>query len=573
MGSEWSMPPLMPEQGSGAYPTPATVDVPALPSSDTQIHQRLSRPMSVTSALRAHQRAESAQQAISELSVLTEQLLELPERLARTNLARQYATQLHEAMEAFAELARLAWDGLATEKLDEIATTPAYRQRAVAATRRVSRLQQEAAATRPVTDEGLALDLRAPKRVGPLWNRRVRLYTNALSLWRVGLGVSRGVAPHLPTLGMALEELRAAVGLAGMSSFTLVMQRAITLPGIVLGGVIAAFYVSAAACAITLRLLPYANVLTVVALVLMLLWSYSFWLSSVSTLSLWKIMGVVRWRLSEMERDAGLGLLNGWRWFATIVVFLASLGSIAGAGWLLRDEIAPQSALRQVRDLTDVLHLLGSPPVLPTLIVLTTVLLLVPIVVALPATLTYQGLLTRDMAANAGYLPVTRRATLFPALHTLSFHLLLVLALAAGPLVVGGIPWQPFVATAQMRISPFAFVVAAVIIAAYLFLIEVPFRLGSMRWRRSKLAGIATQKRELGTKLNHLGPEPMVVDDVSTMQYDVARLQYLRLQEDDVRRESAAPYGAPEEFAALVIALLTGILAENALFWGSQLLK
>ncbi len=574
MGSEWSMPPLMPEQGSGVHPTPppppAETRIP-LAQSGPAAQARLSRPTTITSALRMRQRSETVQQTISELSVLTEQLMELPDRLARARLAQHRSQQLQEAMEAFADLAWLAWDGLATEKLDEVATTPAYRQRAVAATRRISRLQQEAATSRPVSTEGVTIETPA-QRGGPLWNQRVRLYSDALELWRSGLGVSSGTQPHIGTLGMAMEDLRAAVGLAGMSGFNLVLFRIVSWLGIILGGLAAVAYIAAAASAITLRLSPDLSLLTVVALFLMLLWSYSYWITTASALSLWKIAGAVRWRLHEREHDAVMGILTGWRWFASVVIVLAQLGALAGAVLLLRDQVQPQGALLRLRSLDDVLHYFAGNPQLAVLVVLAGVLIAAPLVIALPFTVTYQVMLLRDMAKHSGFTPGARRVALFPALHTLSFHLLPALAATIAPIVAFGAPWSPFVSSHYFTLSPLALVVAGVVVVLYLACVDLPFRIGSARWRRTRLTSVLSQKHDLSVRLEQLGPEPAAADDVPTMQYDVARLQYLRLQEDDIRREHVTAYPVRDNLIALVIALATGVIAENALMWGMRLL-
>jgi hypothetical protein len=574
MGSEWSMPPMMPEQGSGVHPSPPPLTEARIPAVQNvpPAQSRLSRPTTITSALRVRQRSETVQQTISELSVLTEQLMELPERLARARLAHQRSQQLQEAMEAFADLAWLAWDGLATEKLDEVATTPAYRQRAVAATRRISRLQQEAATSRPVSPEGVTIETPS-QRVGPLWNQRVRLYTDALELWRAGLGVSNGTQPQIGTLGLAMEDLRAAVGLAGVSGFNLVLFRIISWLGIILGGLAVVAYIAAAASAITLRLSPVLWLLTVVALFLMLQWSYGFWITSASALSLWKITGVVRWRLHEHEHDAIMGILTGWRWFTSVVITLAQLGALAVAAFLLRDQVQqPQGALLHLSSLNDVLLYLASGKQLAVLVALAGVLIAAPVVVALPFTLTYQVMLLRDMARHSGFMPGARRVALFPSLHTLSFHLLLALVAAGAPIVAFGAPWSPFISSYYFTLSPLALIIAGVIVVLYLACVDLPFRIGSARWRRTRLTSVLTQKHELSVRLEQLGPEPTVADDVPTMQYDVARLQYLRLQEDDIRREHVTAYSVRENLIALVIALATGVIAENALMWGTRLM-
>lgn len=115
MESDW---PLLSPTPSGGIPAPPPPDQAALVG-----RQRLSAPLSLsnplmtTSQLRERQRSDAMQQAVSELSVLTEQLLELPARLKEASLAILRNHQYVEAVEAFADLAEAAWQGMATETI------------------------------------------------------------------------------------------------------------------------------------------------------------------------------------------------------------------------------------------------------------------------------------------------------------------------------------------------------------------------------------------------------------------------------------------------------------------------
>lgn len=571
MGSDWPMYPLMPESGSGAQPM--------LPESMMGTSQvtagRLSQPTTMTASLRAQKRAEAAQSAITELSVLTEQLLELPERLAQVNLVSLRARQLQEAMEAYADLARLAWDGMASGHLQATAATPLYRQRAVAVTRRVSRLQQEAATSRPIGPEALVMLAPAQRRArtGPLWKMRVRLYTDALLQWRAGLGVSTNTPPSVVALGVALEDLRAAVGLAGMGSGNLALMRFVSLLGLILGGVFATGYVSAAASALTLHLLPSATRMTVVALFLLLAWSYSLWISAVSNLSLGKLMGAARWRLHEAGNESALGILNGWRWFTAGLTLILGLGAIGGAGWLLRAEVQPDGALRTIRDLPMGLAVLTTAPVLPVVVALTGVLLLMPFIIALPSTVTYGIMLSRDLARDPNRVPMARRVLVRPALHIATLHLLFLLTGVLGLLLALHTTLTAFFISSAFSFSTLSLIVVGIIVAVYLFGIELPLRRGNARWKNARLGELATQKQEVANRLALLDPDPALAQDVPAVQYDVARLQFLKFQEDDIRRTKTGGARAGTQIVALLIVLATGLLAENVLSWGTRLLN
>jgi hypothetical protein len=534
----------------------------------------VSTPLSPTGALRARRQAEAAQQALSELSVLTEQLIELPERLRQAGLARQKGQQLQEAMEAFTELAALAWSGIAEGRLNDVAATPLYRQRAVAATRRVSRLQQETTTSRPVNpaewDRAVQIELaRARKRVGPLWRLRTQRYLEVLGIWRAALQTERAGTANGMVLGNALEDLRAAVGFAGMQTAQIIFFRVVVFIALVFGGLVAATAIGVAASTLTLGLWNTAATLTTVAVGLTLLWSYLLGLFLLGRISLRFVLGAVRWRLIESESHTSQGLLSGWNWVAALVAMLASIGTLGYAGWLLHFAFLPGGALHTVNSLTDALqHIVGTPLHIVTSAVGVTLAL--PLLVALPSLLIYQGMLGRELAQSGARAAQARQLTLNVAMPLLVFHTLLVLTVAVA--VARSIPGltQPLFTLHGVQLSWIAPIVAVVIIGLYLFVIVRPYRVGMRRWRAARLGALQGQMRDLTTKLDQLGAAPTMPEEASAVQYDVARLQYLRLQAQEVTQTRRAPFGAAEQFGAFLLVLITALLVDNGLAWAAR---
>ena len=533
-----------------------------------------SNPLSPTGALRARRQTEAGQQATSELGVLTEQLLELPGRLRQAGLAQQKGRQLQEAMEAFTELAALAWSGLAEGQLNEIAALPIYRQRAVAATRRVSRLQQDTATSRPIT-EG-TWDLPAPitqersvNRTGPLWRYRIRLYQIALSTWRAALTTERAGTASGANLGTALEDLRAAVGFAGMGTVQIVMWRLLAFLAVFFSGLIAAIAIGVAASTLTLGLWSTAGTLTTVAVLLTFIWSYMLGLLLIGRTNARFIMGAVRWRLIENERHTSQGLLAGWNWVTTMVALCAALGTIGGAGWLMYQAFLPGGALHPITDLQSTLqHATGLP--LHIVASATGILLVLPLIVALPSFLMYQGMLGRELAKNSARPPQVRRVALGTALPLFVFHTLLVLTVVLALAHQVTLLTQPLVSWQRFQLSWVTPLVIATVVILYYQMIATPFRNGVRQWRQARLGGIQTQKRDLSAKLDHLTDGSNTTEEVTAIQYDVARLQYLKLQEDEFGKASGTAFGPWEQIGALVIILITALLVDNGLAWAAK---
>ncbi len=556
MSEEW---PTFPSSVEGATPFPE------FPPGQTVVPGGYlslpSRPLSATSQLRARQRADAAQQAVSELSVLTEQLLELPGRLDRARLATARGRQFVAAVESFADLASMAWRGMAEDTFEETTNSQAYRQLAVAAARRVSRLQQEAAT--PVAS-GNWRDLVGKKgrNAGPLTRWRMDRISAALARWRTALGVSEGRAPSMAALGRALEDVRSAVGWAGLDGGTLVLQRIVTLWPLIVGGIIGVLLIAAATGAFALKL-DNASSLTVAAGFVALLWIAHLALFTGGR-SLGARMGPARRRLMEGERHSVEGALAGWRWSALVIIGLSMVGGTALASYHLQS--AGRAIISSSQLFAQGVRALASGDALATLVVLAGGLLIAPLLVTLPATLTYQAQLARDLAGSPRQMPHARRVMLPFALGALGVHTFVALSVTLVALALFGRLPGPLTRLGGVAITWQGVIIASVIFALYLAAVEVPFRAGMARWRAGRLAAIDTGKHELTAKLNRLAPEPeAATDDVTTMQYSVARLQYLRLQEDDARHESMGAFAPVATLFAALIVLIIAALAGDAI--------
>lgn len=512
-------------------------------------------PLSPTGALRVRQRIETTQQALSELGVLTEQLIALPERLQQNGVAREQWLALHDALTVFTELAALAWDGLAEDRLDQLATTPRYRQYVTAATRRINRLQQEAATPKTLPT--------AAAHGGPFWSWRTRVYQQALEQWRGALRRSLGGAPGVFALGTALEALRAATGQTALSGLSLVLQRALVVIAIALG------VLTILTALVTGAALYYNNAGGRAALVLgagaltLAAWSGVLWLLEGEG-SLWALAGAVRSRLREREGDAGQAALALWRWVWLPLALAGDLVAVGGAAWLLASDPARWGLAGLGGDFNRAMAALAGKP-LDLLLAVTAVTLAAPLVVLLPFSMAYQGALAADLASDAARLPVGRRVALPFALRTLIWHLLPLLAGGLAAARLAGLDGGVLLRYGVGRVSWLAVVALGIILAGYYGLVEIPYRVGNGRWLRARLAVLEAQKREIAARLDRMEASAALLSDVPAVQYDVARLQFLQLQADDAARQSGMPISLRARLLALVLLIVVALLLDNAL--------
>lgn len=526
---------------------------------------RASRPFSATGELRVSHRAE----AQLEMTVLTEQLLALPDRLRQAGLGRKSMHQLQDAMEAFTELAALAWQGQAEDRFDDAIAQPIYRQRAVAASKRVNRLQQavtsqdEISMPMPVATS-LALRQPAPQGVELFWNARVRRYKDGLTYLRAALQTGQHGLPDGATLGKAVETLRLAAGYGGLHPLLLSSLRVATFLALVVGGIITATLIAASASAFTLQHSALGTSFAVVAVALIFVFGAGLLTLGANRQVLVDYLGLARWRLYEREHATSLGVLTGWNWFAALAALFGSLGLIGGAGWLLvgathqgRDLIGVQDAQHSLAILTG--------PVLAIPVGLVGLLLALPVLVTLPATIVYQVMLARDLSVNQARLPVARRIALRPALRLLTWHLTLAVPLTLGIASQFPLLHIPLFAAQGVAVTGRALVLVGVIVILYLAAVALPLRMGIAAWQRGKGNDLQRRMEIVADKITHMMPPSETFMEFSPMQSEMQWMIFLRGQLADLRQVRRTVASFAEQAGALVIILVVAVLADNGL--------
>ncbi len=508
--------------------------------------------------LRVRQRVETEQSVLSELNVFNEQLIAVPDRLKERGIARDQSAAYYDAIEAYAYLTTSAWQGFAEDRLDKIASEPDYRQMAVAVSRRISRLQQEAAT--PWPDESPPERLPRP---GLLWQTRVGFVRAALVRWRAGLRA--GNSADVIALGTAHNSLNAAVGILGMVDASLLLQRVLMVVCLSIAGLMTAMLMAAAT--ISLILVQYRAMLVPVAGAA-LVWWLAEWMLAVGPVQLWRFAGAARWRLESHAATLGALFLAVWRWLWSLLTLgsfglLITVAVMSPAGKLFLSE----------QSITERIALLAGP-IMPTVLALLGVTLLAPLWVHLPALIIEQIGLARQMASNPLRLPAARGVDVSNALRPLIWLTAITLGLVLSFLQSqGGWPGSGERAgqlltlfnIGALPITPLAPATALILIVLYLGAIEIPHRVGVERWRQHRLRLLNEQKHTVTQRLERIAATPSAAGDISVVQYDVARLQFLQLQERDILQSRAGPFRPSVVFAALIIVLAVALGLDIAL--------
>jgi hypothetical protein len=525
---------------------------------------------SVTTALRAHQRIENEQKAISELRTLTEQLIDLPERIMHADMVSTQAQRLQEAMIAFTQLAAFAWQGLATGTFDEVTATMQYRQHAVAAARRINQVQISVTTSRPLDDELLYTH----KSSAPMfWRSRVAIYAAALHRWRDAMESGSSYLPDPAYLGDALEALSASVGQGSLNGSIIFVSRFLTGLTLTITAVVTAILLFAGTSALILQDSAQIPRAVASAGLGIILWCIMFWLTTASDLSFPTLTGSVVWQLHEREEVTKRHLLLGWRLISGIVGLVLTICVLGVVAWQFALAIGqndgPLHSIQSIGSVHDALVFIDGPAYGYMIAVATCALF--PIIVALPTVIAYQVFLARGLSGFETLKPSVRRVTLSTALHLLLIAVGTFLAILGITVRAIGITWASWLPISPLSVGIVSVIASVGIIALYLIAVEIPYRKGCSKWRISRIAKLTDQIRDLEARLSRSTAEPTDSADAATFQYDVARMQYLQLQISSVRHEPIAPYGAIEVLAALFVVLLTGVLFENGLLLGGKL--
>jgi hypothetical protein len=525
------------------------------------------REPTLTARMRAVQPPDVARQAISELGVLARELATLPDALQESGLARTHRDSYFEATEDYLRLARLAWESVAEERLEQSGADPEYRQRAILVARRVSQLQQEC---RSAVENA---EFQLPRRTPPLWRRRVGLVRAGLRAWQERLAPT----PDPLRMGRGLFVLRGYFGLAtagGLELLLLDLLMGTTITLLALFGVgIALLFAGAIAAGSVAALtvgLGAATVATFGALALVV----ALGVRGPAPLGL--LLGAAVFSATRSTRnihigDAPLaGLLRAW-WLLLGVAAVPALFAALAAGGVL---LGSTSLLTQPGDSAATLAFAGGGAALASGLA-ATVSLAALVLLGAPTWLATLLRCAAELGSSPTWVPAARRYALQPAL--------VVLATLSGALVLGGwiatnaLVWRGSVFSSfslggvALAVTTRGALLLAVLVVPYLLLLELPFRVGMRRWRRAWLADLAVRRADVESHVRRLsatdprsGAQDTGDDNLRAMQYDLVLLQFYRDKIAEAGKTTAAPFGLASAFAALVLAAATALALDNA---------
>jgi len=526
-----------------------------------------SRPLSATSALRLHrQRKESEQLALNELNVMTEQLLSIPQRLYESGIAKQQVAQLQQAMEAYTRLATITWEGVTTDTLGDIYNSSTYRQYFTGANRAVNALLQEAANVRPSIHEVIKLST-------PLyWKSRIACYEASLLLWRTAIGINDQTSPDLILMGQAVESLRATVGLGGMSYAGIFLNRATNIITFIAGIGILAVFVAATASAYTVGQKSTGITFSIFTVFLLLFVGMTLWAASSSMYALQTVTGATYWRLFDRDDQFGRNVLTGWRWLIQSL-FLVGLFGVAGIG-IREIIISLPSSNGSIFSGPFLFYLDGfTLRIAPYLIAVAGIALAQPWIAALPVTVSYQVMLSSDLARGKEFIPIGRLPFLQPALQILVYHLFWLLAIISSVFVTTQMNLPTLLAYPHIHVTYLGVILLAAVVLLYGITIELPYRLGSHSYKQTRTATIAKLQYEAKGKLAEIGPYPTQVNDTQAFQLNVSRMEYLRMQSDDLTKMRMGPYRWWELVGSFITVTAGVVIIDNGREWISLLFR
>lgn len=557
LGRVSSLPMQPPPSRPGPPPAGMSSD-----STDTTIGPR--KP-TLTQQMRSIQPPDVARQAMSELGVLARELATLPEELATAGLSRTSAPSYFEAAQIYLGLARQAWESVAEERLEQSGAEPEYRQRAIAVARRVSQLQQEC---RTIT---ATPEFPLPRRTPLFWDRRVALVRKGLLAFQDRLAPT----PDPQEMGRGLYRLRGYIGLAGAGGLELGLLSVLTtgallllsLLGIgllaqVLGVVLIGGGAATSGPGLALLCVILLTVLTAALLV-----------RGPHPLSL--LLGASVFSPSRSTRNGHSGspliaaLLRSWWVLVGLLAILGICGGLAYGGIIA-------TGLTQGQAPTDVasgITLVGSiltTAVLPAASACLACLLLLAIPALLIALIRFSG----EVSGSPGWVPPARRYALDPALA--------VLATATSLLAVG--LWLGSQATGldQMTLASFTIgtlpaavtmrgiVLFLALALPYLLVLDLPYRLGMRRWRRTWMADLTVRRADVESHVRRLsvsdpqsGEQDTSEENLRAMQYDLVLLQFYRDKIVEAERTSGVPFRRASYLVALLVTLAAAFLLDG----------
>lgn len=530
------------------------------------------RAPTLTAQMRAVQPPDVAKQALSELAVLSRELIALPALLEASGLARSNRRSYFNAVQAYVGLARLSWEAVAEERLEQSGAEPEYRQQAIAVARRVSQLQQECRTLSANT----AFQL--PRKVPSLWRRRTRLARRGLNAFQDRIAAT----PDALTMGRGLFALRGYAGLAAGRRFELGLLSTLlttTLSLLVLAGLGGAFAIAAA--------LAGPGIVSAQAIALelafVLAWVCVLLVGTRGPLPLDLLLGASVFSITRSTRNIKsgspvvAGLLRAW-WI--VVGVLGPLATLAAFGLGVRDivQAGPPATPSDPIQATALAASLLLTAFLPAAMVSFAALLLL----ALPVYLVTLLRGAAELAGGASWIAGARRYALAPVLAAL--------VPITGALLVGvwlattAAGWQQSIllavslngATLSLTLRGLALFLALAL--PYLLLVELPYRGGMAHWRRSWLHDLTERRADVESHVRRLsvpdpesGTQDTSDENLRAMQYDMVLLQFYQSKMDDVRHTPGSPYALASVVFALVVFAIVALALDAAASPAAQL--
>jgi hypothetical protein len=205
-----------------------------------------------------------------------------------------------------------------------------------------------------------------------------------------------------------------------------------------------------------------------------------------------------------------------------------------------------------------------------------------------PAAVVALARLNAEMTANPSWVPAARRYAIEPAVA--------LVAALSGALLIGG--WAASNATGwrgplyarftlgggasalALQLTLRGIVLFVALLAPYLLLLELPFRVGMRRWRSAWLAGLAARRAEVESHVRRLsasdprsGVQDTSDENLRSMQYDLVLLQFYREKIAEASSTRAAPIRLSTVLVALIVAAATAAVLDNGVALAHLLVK
>lgn len=546
---------------SGTSARMPAVSVPHTPSADALP----AREPTLTARIRAVQPPDVARQAISELGVLARELATLPDALEESRLARTHRAGYFDAANDYLRLARLSWEAVAEERLEQSGADAEYRQRAIVIARRITQLQQECRAA------GRNDEFQLPRRAPFLWRRRVGLVNAGLRAWQDRLAPT----PDPLAMGRGLFFLRGSLGLAAAGGIWLLLLDLLlgsTLALVALTTV--AFALRFAAAIMTGMAVPAVVGWAVATLAAGGVWAVVRRLGARGNASLGLLLGASVWSPARTTRNGRPGsaavalALRVWWLLVGLLAVPVLLVALIGSGLLVAavemPPVATSDAGSMLSFVADALTRAAGPGAAVSLALI--------ILLGLPAVLVALARDAAELAGTPSWVPDARRYALAPTLA--------LVAPVTGALAIAlwlASPGDPQRVTLfEIRVGdlPFALTLRAIVLLAalalpYALLVALPFRLGMRRWRRAWLSDLASRRAEVESHVRRLsaadprsGAQDTSEENLRAMQYDLVLLQFYRDKMAEAAKTRFGPFRLASAAVALLIAVATALLLD-----------